>query len=200
MSKRKQEKIMSNANLIWKPGKPEKVFSVPIVDVYKVKSVSPDGRQTGTYYRIKPKDGVIIVPSIETEKGKFFLMVRQWRHGNEAITTEFPSGIIEAGESLEKAAARELREETGYSAESLTCHATIYQNPALMYNTCSFFTAENPRLAGDAAPDDDEYLERVLVPEEKLLAEIGTGEFSHALTVAALFFHLRGKQAGSLAQ
>lgn len=182
---------MSDADLIWKPGKPEKILSASIVDVYKVKSVSPDKRLSGTYYRIKPKDGAIVVPVLESEEGRLFLMVRQWRHGAEMITTEFPSGIIEEGESLEKAAARELREETGYSAGSLILHGTIYQNPAIMYNTCSFFTAENLTLEGDAAPDDDEYIERVLVPEEKLLAEIGRGEFAHAITVAALFFYMK---------
>ena len=184
---------MSDADLIWKPGAPEKVFSVPIVDVYKVESVSPDGRQKGTYYRIKPKDGVIVIPLLKTAAGSFFVMVRQWRHGAEILTTEFPSGIVEPGESLESAAARELREETGYKAASLAFHGTIYQNPAVMYNTCSFFTAEGLELEGDLAPDSDEYLERVLVPEEKLLAEIGTGEFAHAITTSALFFHLRGR-------
>ena len=185
---------MSDANLIWKPGAPKKVFTAPIVDVYEVESASPDGRIKGTYYRVKPKDGVTIVPLLKTEEGRFFVMVRQWRHGAEMITTEFPSGIVEAGESLEAAAARELREETGYKTASLAYLASVYQNPALMYNTCNFFAAESIELAGDLALDSDEYLERVLVPEEKLLAEIGTGEFAHEITSAALFYYLRHKK------
>ncbi len=182
---------MDDSSLVWNPGAPEKVFSVPIVEVYKVESVSPDGRLRGAYYRVKPKDGVVVVPVLETGSGRAFVMVRQWRHGAEMITTEFPSGIIEKGEELEKAAMRELLEETGYSAASLSFHGTIWQNPAIMYNTCSIFTAENISLEGEIDPDEDEYLERVIIPEEKLLAEIGRGEFSSALTVAALFFHLR---------
>ena len=58
---------MNDAGLMWKPGKPELVFSVPIVDVYEVESLSPDGRQKGKYYRIKPKDGVIIVPVLKKD-------------------------------------------------------------------------------------------------------------------------------------
>ena len=43
--------------------------------------------------------------------------------------------------------------------------------------------------AEDAGRTENEYLARVLVPAERLMAEIGTGEFAHALTAAALFFH-----------
>ncbi len=182
---------MNDAGLMWKPGKPELVFSVPIVDVYEVESLSPDGRQKGKYYRIKPKDGVIIVPVLKKDGGDFFVMVRQWRHGNETVTTEFPSGIIEDGEDPALAAARELREETGFSAGKLTFLSKIYQNPAIMYNTCHIFTAENLSDTGSVLPDEDEYIEHTLVPAEILLRDIGTGEFSHALTSAALFFHLR---------
>ena len=182
---------MNNANLIWKPGPSKKVFAASIVDVYEVESTSPDGKLKGTYYRVKPKDGVTIVPLLKRDDGNFFVMVRQWRHGAEMITTEFPSGIVEAGESLEAAAARELREETGYKAASLVHLASIYQNPAVMYNTCNFFAGEGIELAGDLALDSDEYIERVLVPEDKLLAEIGTGEFAHEITSAALFYYLR---------
>lgn len=184
---------MSDVDLIWKPGEPELVFSVPIVDVYKVESRSPDGKQTGTYYRIKPKDGVIVVPVLKKDGRDFFVMVRQWRHGNERITTEFPSGIIEGGEEPSAAAARELREETGFSAGKFVFRGRVFQNPAIMYNTCHIFTAESLSDAGDASPDKDEYIERILVPVEKLKREIGTGEFSHALTAASLFFHLRGQ-------
>ena len=184
---------MSDANLIWKPGPSKKVFAASIVDVYAVESTSPDGRQRGTYYRVKPNDGVTIVPHLKTDEGNFFVMVRQWRHGAEMLTTEFPSGIVEAGEMLEEAAARELREETGYKASSLARLASICQNPAIMYNTCNFFAAEELELAGDLIPDSDEYLERVLVPEEKLFAEIGKGEFSSEITSAALFYYLRHK-------
>ena len=184
---------MSDANLIWKPGAPKNVFAAPIVDVYAVESESPDGRQKGTYYRVKPKDGVMIVPLLKTDAGRFFVMVRQWRHGAEMLTTEFPSGIVEKEESLEAAASRELREETGYKAASLARLASVYQNPALMYNTCNFFAAEGLELAGDLELDSDEYIERVLVPEEKLLAEIGTGEFASEITSAALFYYLRGR-------
>lgn len=187
---------MGDANLIWKPGPCKKVFSASIVDVYEVESTSPDGRQKGTYYRVKPKDGVTVIPLLKTGAGSFFVMVRQWRHGAGTVTTEFPSGIVEEGESLEKAAARELREETGYRAASLERLAAVWQNPAIMCNTCNFFAAEGLELAGEAEPDSDEYIERVLVPKEKLLAEIGTGEFAHEITAAALFFYMRSR-AGS---
>ena len=53
-----------------------------------------------------------------TAEGRVVL-IRQYRHGIRDVTIEIPGGMIDAGESPKAAAARELQEETGYTAESL---------------------------------------------------------------------------------
>lgn len=47
------------------------------------------------------------------------LLIQQYRPPVGKTTIEFPAGLIDPGESPEVAAARELREETGYVAEDL---------------------------------------------------------------------------------
>ena len=47
------------------------------------------------------------------------LLARQFRPGPGAVLLELPGGIVDAGESIAGAAARELREETGFLAESV---------------------------------------------------------------------------------
>lgn len=53
------------------------------------------------------------------------LLVAVYRPGARAYSIEFPSGLVDAGESLEEAAVRELREETGYSAASCRIRRTL---------------------------------------------------------------------------
>ena len=44
------------------------------------------------------------------------VLVEQWRHGSQELTLEIPGGLVDAGESAETAARRELLEETGFEA------------------------------------------------------------------------------------
>ena len=48
------------------------------------------------------------------------VLVRQFRHGIQDVVLEIPGGMIDGDESPADAAARELREETGYVAEKIT--------------------------------------------------------------------------------
>ncbi len=70
----------------------------------------PDGYEIDWYYVDTPPS-VLVVPV--TAEGTV-VMVRQWRHNLKRHTLEFPAGTVDAGESPERAAERELREETGF--------------------------------------------------------------------------------------
>ena len=52
----------------------------------------------------------------ESESGKF-LLIKQARIAINAFEISFPAGLIDPGEDIQQAALRELKEETGYSAE-----------------------------------------------------------------------------------
>ena len=71
----------------------------------------PNGKVIDDFYTLWQPDWVLILA--RTTEGKW-VMTEQYRHGTGKIALEFPAGIIDKGETPEKAAIRELQEECGY--------------------------------------------------------------------------------------
>jgi ADP-ribose pyrophosphatase len=103
----------------------------------------------------------------------------------ERICFEVTAGNCDPGEEPEAAAVRELREETGYVADSIRPLGPIY--PAVGYCTerIDIFYAETGNFPGRTDFDPDEEIETVLLSEEELTAMIGSGGIQDAKTLAA---------------
>jgi 8-oxo-dGTP pyrophosphatase MutT (NUDIX family) len=127
-------------------------------------------------------DWVLVIP-ITREREVVF--VRQYRHGIQRVVLEIPGGVCDPGESPEGAAARELREETGFEAGSSRYVGPLMPNAALNNARCHVVVAKDCRLAGAPAPDPLEQLDVVLRPLDDVPAMIRSGELSHALVIAA---------------
>jgi ADP-ribose pyrophosphatase len=74
------------------------------------------GNDDALHYSISTQDYVSI---FAVTKNQTFPLVRQFRPAIEEVTLELPSGHVDEGETPEQAAARELREETGFAANKL---------------------------------------------------------------------------------
>ncbi|MCL2723118.1 MAG: NUDIX hydrolase [Polyangiaceae bacterium] len=147
-------------------------------------------------YPMLPRDVFIFACSdwcnvvAETSAGEL-VFVWQYRFGTDALSLEVPGGVIDPSETPEEAARRELREETGYEAESFELLSVVEPNPPLQGNRCFTYLARGAKLTGTTAFDELEDLEVLLVPKGSVEALITGGDVTHALAVVAIESYLR---------
>lgn len=165
-----------------------------VLSVRDTECRSPEG-VLRTFTVIDSSDWVIVVPVLELEGKTRFLMVRQWRHGSQELSLEFPGGVVERGETFEAGAARELAEETAYRAGRLSKLGTMSPNPAIMSNRVHFYLAEDLVPLPDQNLDEDEFVDPELVPAEEVLTGMGRPPYIHALTAAALALYVRNEKS-----
>ncbi|KAF4976671.1 hypothetical protein FZEAL_6696 [Fusarium zealandicum] len=83
--------------------------------------------------RTRPKDididGVGIVAILEKPTGNEIILQKQYRPPIDKVTIEVPAGLVDAGETAEQAAVRELREETGYVGEVTETSPMMFNDP-----------------------------------------------------------------------
>jgi 8-oxo-dGTP pyrophosphatase MutT (NUDIX family) len=168
-------------------------------DSFRVFSVRTDtavSPRTGTqhdFYVIESEDWINVIPLIADHH---VVMIRQYRHGARKVTLEIPGGLVDPGDTPEKAAARELLEETGYQAEALVQIGVVNPNPALFNNRCYTYVALNVKKTHDPIPDQAEDIEVVLIPLSDIPVLIQNGEIDHALVITAFYWYFSQIQQG----
>lgn len=158
-----------------------RVFSVRTDTV-----ISPRTGYEHDFYIIESSDWINIIPITQDEN---VIMVRQYRHGSKMITLEIPGGLVEYGDTPEKAALRELMEETGYEAKEIIKIGEVNPNPALFNNRCHTFLARGLKKVSDPKPDQTEDIEVVLIPVSEIPELILKGEIDHAIVISAFMFY-----------
>ena len=122
------------------------------------------------------------------------VLVWQYRFGTGEMSLEVPGGVIDPGESPLEAAVRELREESGFEAESFELLTSVEPNPAMQGNLCHAFVARGAVRTSPQQFDELEELEVVLVDLADLPSLLDERVIRHALVVSALETFLRRRR------
>jgi ADP-ribose pyrophosphatase len=161
----------------------ELVFDGKLLKVYRDEVRLPDGSQGGREY-IRHPGAVAIVPLFDDGS---VLLERQFRypHGREFI--ELPAGKLEPDEPHLETAKRELREETGYSAEEWKRLGVIHTAIAYTNEAIEIFVARKLKQ-GSAKLDAGEFVETLILPFDQAIAMVRDGRITDSKSVAALLW------------
>ena len=162
-----------------------KVLSLDVDDVEE-----PGGVHTRR--EVVRHSGSVAVLAIQDD-GKIVL-VRQYRYPVDDFVWELPAGRLDAGESPEQAAQRELQEEIGYKAGRLQKMAFFHTTPGFCDESMHVFRATG--LVPSKAPgDEDERIEVQAFSLSDLEAMIDRGEIHEGKTLVAILLERRQASA-----
>ena len=113
------------------------------------------------------------------------VMVKQYRKAVEQVLLELPAGKLEQDENPADCAARELTEETGYTAGDLRYLVSFYTSPGFSNEIMHMFLATNLK-EGKKDPDDDEMVETVEISRDRAMDMILKGEIKDGKTIAGI--------------
>ena len=114
-----------------------------------------------------------------------FVLVRQYRKPVECDVLEIIAGMLDEGESPDRCASREVKEETGYDVKLLSKLGEVWSSPGYSSECIHVFFAELSGAAGESQLDEDEMLEVVVLDEAAIEAMIRSGEIQDAKTLAS---------------
>lgn len=123
------------------------------------------------------------------------VLVRQYRPAPEAILLEIPAGRRGVHEHFLHAAQRELREETGYVADSWKKCVDFWPSPGFVNERLTLFLATGLHQ-GPTQMDADEFLQPTLVPVADAMEECRDGRIVDAKTLIGLFWYAMFESSG----
>lgn len=188
-----ENKTGDDKRINWKTISTTPIYDAKIMTVQKKVCLSPKNVER-EFVTLSSRDWVMVIPEVDIDGIINFIMVKQWRYGSEALSVEFPGGVIDPGETPKEAAVRELAEETGYTADSMQLLTCFSPNPAIMQNKQYVFVARcNKQTPKPLDLDEDEFLSVFLEPHNEIIQKFGTPPYNHSLHCAGLFYYLKYK-------
>lgn len=159
----------------------EQVYDGVMLKVHRDKVRLPDGNTSVREY-IRHPGAVVIIAVLPDQR---IIFERQFRYPLNRTFVELPAGKIDAGESPESCAQRELREEVGYTAATWRHIGTLHPCVGYSDEHIEVFLAHELTYVGHQW-DDGEFLEVLSLSFEEARAAMRAGQLTDGKTLSAL--------------
>ena len=158
------------------------LFSGRIINLRKDTALLPNGA-TATREVVEHPGGVCVAALTDRNE---VLMVRQFRYPYSEVILEIPAGKRDsADEKPLDCGIRELKEETGATAEKFVFLGELYPTPGYCGEIIWLYAATGLSF-GECDPDEDEFLSVEKIPLDTLIDMIMKGEIKDAKTQTAI--------------
>ena len=164
--------------------KSKMIYKGPIFGVRRDEVLEPTGVRTLREVITHP-GSVVVLPVLADNR---ILMIQQYRYAAKQYLWELVAGRMDPGESVKRAAARELREETGYRAKKLSVFLDVFPTPGFLEERMFVLLAEG-LTAGEAQPEDDEKIISRAFTVDELKQMMKTGKLRDAKSIAGILYY-----------
>jgi ADP-ribose pyrophosphatase len=134
---------------------------------------------------VRPPDAVAVVP---IDSYGMVHLVRQSRPAVGDVLLEIPAGLIDAGETPEETAERELIEEIGRRPLKLIPLVSYYHAEGYSTGRIWLFLAHGLEQVPDFIPNPNEILEQVNLPFADAIRMVENGEFQDSKSMLGIKF------------
>jgi len=165
----------------------ESVYQGHFLHVRRDQIALPDASTATREYIVHP-GAVVVVPLLYDASGDLRLVLeRQFRYPLGRVLIEFPAGKLDPGEDSLLCVQRELREETGYTADEWAFAGVLH--PTIAYSTehIDVWFARGLH-AGEATLDAGEFLEVFSASPDELLDWCAQGLVTDGKTLSCLLW------------
>ena len=140
----------------------------------------PNGTRKRYYWAELPTAVVVVARADDR-----LLFVEQYRPTIRETQLELPAGVVARGESFTEAATRELREETGFAAETTALLQEFWCSTGLLRHRRGFVFATDLRPV-EQSLDDNEFLTPRSIPVEEAIETARSGPTNDATVEGVL--------------
>lgn len=172
------------------PLKSRRIYEGRVVSL-RVDTLPGKGGRTHDVEVVEHAQAVAVIVRPQPDQ---LLLVRQYRHPLRRRNWEIVAGGMDAGESPEDAAVRELREETGYRARRVERLWSAYTAPGFCEELLHFCVVHGYEI-GEPDPDDDEDIELGIFSLEDLSRKIRDDELPDAKTQVAVLWAMSERKS-----
>ncbi len=167
----------------WKPISSRKLFENPWFTVKEDQVINPAGHEV-SYGKVLLSNVAVGIVPLDGEGNTW--LVGQTRYVPDVYSWEIPMGGSPIGEELLATAKRELKEETGLSAETWTPLLNLHTSNSITDEEGYVYVAEDLQM-GETAFEDSEDITVKKIPLQEAINMALEGEITDAISVAALF-------------